>query len=281
MLKIILPNKNCLRPCFGIERTIKKCLNVRDKREFLIYGQLGHNKSLCNYLEKAGLITFNDLKKVKNKKVIIRTHGINKNDLDFLEKNKIQFIDLTCPYVKKFLNMSLKYEKDGCQIIIVGNKDDDEIKNVCSFLNNPIIVNDEIDVKKIPFFSKIAVLTQTTQTLKKIKNLFPLIKQKCNEIIYIETRCPETEQRQEEAIELAGKVDLILVVGDKISRNANNLIEVCKDITKTRLVQGAADINKISFGKFKKVGVISSALTPSFIVKDIIQSLKNKMSKKI
>ena len=276
MLKIVLPDKNCLGPCFGIKRAFKKCLDIKDKKEFLIYGQLGHNRALCNYLKKAGFVTINTLKKAKNKKVIIRAHGINKKDLELLKTNKIQFIDLTCPFVKKFLNLSLKFEKKGYQIVIIGDKNHIEIKNVCSFLKKPIVVNNEVEAKTLFPFSKIAIFTQTTQIFEKINKILPILKQKYKDVVYIETRCPETKQRQNEVIKLASKVDLMLIIGDKISKNANNLMKICKEITKAKLIQGKADINRVSLNKLKRVGIIASASTPSFIVDEVIKCLKSK-----
>jgi len=276
MLKIVLPNKDCLGPCFGIKRAFKKCLDIKDKKGFLIYGKLGHNKALCDYLKESGFVTVNILKKIKDKKVVIRAHGINKKDSQFLKTNKIQSIDLTCPFVKKLLDLCLRFEKKGYQIIIIGDKNHIEIKNVCSFLKKPIVVNDEVEVKRFPSLSKIAVFTQTTQTFEKIDKILPILKQKGKSVVYTETRCPETKQRQNEALELASKVDLMLVVGDKISKNANNLIKICREITKANLIQGRADINRESFSKFKRIGIIASASTPSFVVDEVIKCLKLK-----
>ncbi len=276
MLKIILPDKRFLGPCYGIGRAFKKCLNLKNKEEFLLYGQLGHNKALYNYLERKGFVIIDDLKKAKNKKIIIRAHGINKKDLEFLKKNKIQFIDLTCSLVKRLLNMTLKFEREGYRIIIIGDKNHMEIKNVCTFLKKPIVIHDKIDVDKLHLFPRVAVFTQTTLTLKEISNILPFMKQKFKTMVYVPTRCPETNKRQSEAVKLARRVDLVLVVGDKISRNANNLVKVCKEITMAKLIQGQADFNKLPLSKIKKVGFISSASTPLFFSKKIIKCLKEK-----
>jgi len=273
MLEIILPDKNCLKSCFGIERAFRKCMDI-EGNEFLILGQLGHNKALCDYLEKRGFISINNLQKAGNKKIIIAPHGINKDDLEFLKKNKVQFIDLACPFVNRLIKQALAFEKRNYQIVIIGDKNHIEIKNVCSFLKSPIVINNKVDVKKLSLFPKVAVLAQTTQTLMRINNVLPIIKKKYKKVVYANTRCPETGKRQEEAIKLAKKADLVLVVGDNISKNANNLVDVCGRFAKSKLVQGEDDIKDVLFHEIKKVGVIASASTPSFSTDGIIKCLK-------
>ncbi|MEA3292942.1 MAG: 4-hydroxy-3-methylbut-2-enyl diphosphate reductase [Patescibacteria group bacterium] len=275
MLEVILPSKKFLEPCFGIKRSFDSCLSIKDKNKFLIYGQIAHNKALCERLENEGFTSIDGLEKVKNKKVIIRAHGITKQDLDFLKQKKIEFINLTCPFVEKLLNISLKFEKDGYQVIIIGDKNHIEIKNVCSYLKSPLVVDNETDLKNSSF-PKVAVLCQTTQTLEKIERVLPFIKRKYKKVVYVSTRCPETEQRQKQAAILAEKVDLMLVIGDTISKNANNLVKISKKITKAALVLQREDINKISFYGIKKVGLIASASTPSFVVDELIEFLKEK-----
>jgi len=68
----------------------------------------------------------------------------------------------------------------------------------------------------------------------------------------------------------------LLVVGDKISKNANNLMKICREITRANLIQGKVDINRASFSKFKRVGIIATASTPSFVVDEVIKCLKLK-----
>ncbi|MBI4812766.1 4-hydroxy-3-methylbut-2-enyl diphosphate reductase [Candidatus Falkowbacteria bacterium] len=278
-MEIILPDKKYLGPCFGIRRAVEKCLSLK-KDNFVIYGQLAHSAALCIELERSGLEIVGGIEDIKGGKVVIRPHGILKNDLDFLRKSGVFLVDLTCPFVKKLLDKAVEFEKNGYRVVIIGDKNHSEIKNVCSFLQKPLVIDRKDEVREIDPDKKIAVLTQTTQTLKKINELLPLIKRRRKEIVFISTRCDETDERQKEAKKISEKADLVLVVGDKMSKNANNLVKVAREKTRAKLVQNARGLAKIlknmHYISNLKVGVIASASTPAFVVSDIIKCLKEK-----
>jgi len=278
-VKIILPDKKYLGPCFGIKRAVEKCLSFKGDK-FVIYGQLAHNATLCNKLKKQGITIIDDLMEAKRGKVIICPHGIAKKDKEFLEKRGIPFLDLTCSFVKNLLSRALEFEKNSYQVIVIGDKNHVEIKNICSFLQKPLVVGKRSEVRKINSDKKIAVLTQTTQTLRKINELLPLIKRRCKEIVFISTRCNETDERQKAVKKLSEKTDLVLVVGDKMSKNANNLVKVAQEKTRAKLVSSTKGLIKIfknlHYISNLKVGIIASASAPAFVVNDIIKCLKEK-----
>lgn len=277
MKKIILPEENCLGPCFGIKRALKELSKLKNKKDYFIYGELGHNKFLCNYLEKKGIKSIINIRDKKTKKIVIRSHGINKKDFQFLRENKIPYKDLSCIFVKKLLREALNAEKKGYKIIILGNKKHIEIQNVCSFLKNSIVLEEKKELDKIPSFSKVAVFTQTTQTKNKINSLLPQLKRKYKDLIYIETRCPETEKRQNQALEIAKNVDVMFIIGNKISKNANNLFDICKPKTKTFLIEKPSDLKKIALKNIMNIGIIASASTPSFVTKEVLRILNKKI----
>ncbi|MBS3090432.1 hypothetical protein J4433_01540 [Candidatus Pacearchaeota archaeon] len=189
---------------------------------------------------------------------------------------------MICPFVKKLLNLALSFEKKGYLVVIIADKKHAETKNICSFLKKPIIVGSIKEAVKIPRLSKAVVLTQTTQTLDRINEILPVIKRKCKNpenVVFIPTRCPETESRQENAAEIAGKSDLVLVVGGSISKNANNLVDVCRKFCRAELVQAVKDAEKIPVGA-RKIGIIASASTPLFVSESIIKCLRNKKWKR-
>ena len=68
--------------CFGVKRAIEKTNDYLNKSgEIYSIGPLIHNEIVTNDLKKRGLIELNDIEEIKalkNKKVIIRTHGIEK-----------------------------------------------------------------------------------------------------------------------------------------------------------------------------------------------------------
>lgn len=281
MTELIIPDKKLLGPCFGIQRALDECLRIKNKKKYLMYGQIGHNKALCRILKKEGIDFINDLGKIKNKKIIIRAHGIAKKDRSFLDKKNIDFLDLTCPFVKNFLKKALTFEKKNYQIVIIGRKNHIEIKNIKSFLKNPLILDKKREIKNIPFCEKIACFSQTTQTLETIKTLLPLIKRRAKNFIYIETRCFETQIRQDLTKKIAKKVDLMIVAGDNNSENTKNLLKISKKTTASIIISDKKFLNKKIVEKVERIGVIVGASTPVKSTEEIINFIKKYGNKKI
>jgi 4-hydroxy-3-methylbut-2-enyl diphosphate reductase len=245
-------------------------LRLKNKENYTIFGQLAHNKNLNGCLGEAGLDFATNIDSVE-KNVIIPAHG-----LDRQKKEKLaNYTDLTCPFVQRLHDKAKLAEKKNFQIIIIGDKNHIEIKNTISYLKNPIVVDSIEEAKALNNFSQIAVLSQTTATEEKIKKILPVLKTKTKKLTYIPTRCGSTEDRQKEAKWLAKKADLLIVVGDHNSANANNLVSIGRAITKSVLVESEKEINSKLFSDIENVAIIASASTPYFVVEKIIQSIKN------
>ena len=118
--------------CFGVKRAIEI---AEEHQGSVTYGPLIHNKDEINRLkvgfniglaEKLDDIHTDDA-------VVIRTHGIPKNELSVLQKQDHKIIDATCPYVTTPQNIVEKMSEDGYSIVIFGDKDHPEIKGVVSY----------------------------------------------------------------------------------------------------------------------------------------------------
>ena len=111
--------------CFGVKRAVEKTYELAGacKKKIVTYGPIIHNDQVVGDLIKNGVTVIEDLTKAdENCLVIIRAHGVPKSVYDYLEERKIEYVDLTCPYVKKIHKIvSEKYEK-GAQIVLIGKK---------------------------------------------------------------------------------------------------------------------------------------------------------------
>ena len=103
---------------------------------------------------------------------------------------------------------------------------------------------------------------------RKIKNFYPYLK-------VVNTICSATKLRQEKALELSSKVDLMLVIGDKRSSNTSKLTKVCAENTKAYQISGASDIKKEWFEGVQTVGVTAGASTPEWTIKEVLVKMEN------
>jgi len=100
-------------------------------------------------------------------KVVIRTHGIPKNELEFLKKSDIDVIDATCPYVTKPQQICEQMSKEGYDVIIYGDEAHPEIKGVKSYAQNGAYVVTSIDeLKHLNLKEKVALVAQTTRKIE-------------------------------------------------------------------------------------------------------------------
>ena len=114
--------------CFGVARAVKTLEEKSEQTKISTLGPIIHNEFVVSDLNSKGVNAIDGLEELEDGKVLaIRTHGVGKTIIDEIEKKKIEYIDLTCPFVKKIHNIVYKYYNEGCKIVIVGNKNHPEV----------------------------------------------------------------------------------------------------------------------------------------------------------
>jgi len=266
--------------CYGVKRAIKLAKKTLEENKNIYCYTLGpiiHNPSVVNDLEKDGLKVVNNISDVKEGVLVIRSHGISKEEKEYIKKNKaIKVVDATCPFVEKALAIIELLKKERYYIFYLGDKNHPEVKGLLSYIENDAFVFlnvDEIPEKK---FKKVGLISQTTQKLEllqsAVKKLLPL----CEELRVYNTICKTTTVRQKEAKELAKKVDLMIVLGGKMSSNTKKLTEICKEeLEKTYHIETVKELKKSWFKGVKKVGITAGASTPKEHIQEVIDIIKN------
>ncbi len=268
--------------CFGVKRAVECVYNEVEKGKIYTYGPIIHNKEVINDLKKYGADICEDLDKIKKGKVILRSHGVPENVYLQLEKKGIEYIDCTCPFVKKIHNIVKKEYNEGYNIIIVGNSSHPEVQGINDrALNSAIILNSYEEAEKAEFDknSKYALVVQTTFQKDIFDRIINLIKDKINLKVY-NTICSATSDRQNEAVDISKKVDKMIVLGDKNSANTQKLYDICKKNCKnTFLCETIYDLELNILQKNDKIGVTAGASTPPAIIKEAIRIMNANESK--
>ena len=272
--------------CFGVKRAVVdtyKILHESEGKKIFSIGPLIHNEIVTNDLKSKGLIELNDIEeinKLKNETVIIRTHGALKSIIDTLKSNNNEIIDLTCPLVSKIHNLVSNYSKKEYIIIVVGDKDHPEVKGIVSRAEGDIFVvinEDDINALKIDKNSKILVVFQTTTNVNNAKKLVDILRDLFYNIEVVNTICNATQKRQDEVKELAKISDVMLIIGSASSSNTKKLYEISKEsCVNTYLLSDISDTKKISINNDAKVGVSAGASTPENLIEEIINNVRNE-----
>ena len=279
-MNIILADKSGF--CFGVERAVTEAVNARKKFKKDIYtlGPLIHNSDVVNNLKEKGIYPI-ELDKIynleENDVVVIRSHGVAKYILDFLENRKINVVNATCPYVSNIQKKVEKYYKLGYSILIVGDINHPEVLGINGWCENTgIISKNGVDLDELPL--KICIVSQTTEKQSNWEKVLNIVAKKCKEFIAFNTICSATEFRQKAAERISKKVDMMVVIGGKNSSNTTKLYEICKNnCNNTIHVENSGEIpdNIIKTNKIKTIGVTAGASTPNWIIKEAVLKMSD------
>ena len=267
--------------CFGVNRAIKCCYNeIGNSKNIYTYGSIIHNKEVTNDLKIKGveiIENISDISNIENSKIIIRSHGVGKSVYDEIEKNKLNYVDGTCPFVKKIHNIVKENFNKNNNIIIIGDSNHPEIIGINGWCqNSAIIIKSVEEAKNIVINNdfETTVVVQTTFRKEKFDNIINILKLNINNINIYNTICLATDKRQKEAIELSKKVDKMIVIGDKESSNTQKLYEICKkNCRNTYYIESIYDLVLNIFNSNDKIGITAGASTPSAIIKEVISTM--------
>ncbi len=263
--------------CYGVKRAIEI---AQEHRNSFTYGPLIHNKDEINRLKEGfniGLIE--KIEDIKNDNaVVIRTHGIPKNELEVLKKQKNKIIDATCPYVTTPQNIVEKMSKEGYSIVIFGDKKHPEIKGVVSYATNikdTFIVLHPEELEDLPIKNRVAVVSQTTKKPEDFVKIVSALIQTYKEVRVFNTICNATFENQDAAAELAKRADIMIVIGGKHSSNTKMLHSISqKDCPDSYLIENENELNAKWFKNKNLCGISAGASTPDWIVKNVIAKIE-------
>ncbi|MGB9749706.1 MAG: 4-hydroxy-3-methylbut-2-enyl diphosphate reductase [Caldisericia bacterium] len=274
-MKII--ESNYLGFCSGVNyayNLVNKTLNKES--EIYLLNELVHNKDVNSELKQKGLKIVNEISQIPEGKILIApAHGISLEDEELAKKKRLKIVNATCPLVIRSLVLGKKILKDGKNLIIIGEKNHQEIKYLLSHLRSSktYLIDKNDDIPKIE--GEIGVIIQTTQSFEFYEEMKKRIKLINDNVEFFDTICNESFIRQKEVYEIAKNVDLLIVVGGKNSSNTKRLYEIGSKLVKTYKIENENEIKKEWFNKVKVVGIISGTSTPI----KIIQKVKEKCLK--
>lgn len=263
--------------CFGVKRAIKI---AEEHSNSSTLGPLIHNQDEINRLKKdfsVGL--YKEINEVqKDDTVIIRTHGIPKDDLKDLKKQDIKVINATCPFVTTPQQIVKKMSSEGYSILIFGDKDHPEVKGVKSYAVDDIhVILEPNELDNITFkYDKIATVAQTTRKKENYLEIVNSLIIKNKEVRVFNTICDATFENQDATRELSKEVDMMIIIGGKNSSNTKQLHSISKEnCTNSYHIENEEEIKKEWFLDNSICGVAAGASTPDWIIQNVIHKIEN------
>ena len=290
-VEILIAEQCCL--CYGAKRALNGALEAtKTHKQVVLLKELLHNKKTVRLLTDAGAVEKESIENISPKDfVVVRAHGEPKSTIDFFEKNKIEFVDLTCPNVVAIHNLVQQKSQQGWSIILLGKRGKfgsvmhPEIfgtKGWCG--KEPQIVEDEEDVQTLcTDDEKYFLVVQTTFNFEKAQILVDLIKKKIESagkvFDFKMTTCFAQKNINISSAKLAKNVDVMIVVGGKNSSNTKELFANVSCFCKSFFVEDDEDL-EIALQNLKKdlphkIGLTGGASTTI----DELCEIKSKIKK--
>jgi (E)-4-hydroxy-3-methyl-but-2-enyl pyrophosphate reductase len=252
--------------CYGVREAIDKAKEsaAAGKRTHTL-GQVVHNEGVISQLQAQGIETVDTLDEVlSGTAVVIRAHGVRPDVLARAESRGLDVIDGTCTWVIQEQREIKKLVDEGYSIVLLGTPRHPEVVGLLGFAPDALVVDEEEDWEQIPRRKKMALLSQSTQPPWKFEKLAAFMVGRCHELKIVNTVCPVTIRRQEDTIEAARGVDLMIVVGGRSSANTKELTRLCGIVgTRALQIESEEDLTDAAvFEGVTVVGVTGGTSTP-------------------
>jgi len=267
--------------CFGVKRAINILENIaRERGGVETLGPVVHNQQVLQRLAEIGVRVAKDVDDIQGDTVVISAHGISTQFEAEIQARHIEIIDTTCPFVRRLQLAARKLAEADYFVIIYGDSNHVEVKATLGWANNQGIAALEAksltELDHLPL--RIGILSQTTRIPAHfnefVKSIIDFALTRDSELQVIDTICHDIRKRQVLALEMANKVDLMLVIGDRNSANTNRLTELCSTATKTYLVETAADIQPSWLEGRPYIGITAGASTSEQTIDEVITKLE-------
>jgi 4-hydroxy-3-methylbut-2-en-1-yl diphosphate reductase len=258
--------------CFGVRDAIELALNQSAAEPLTVLGDLVHNETVLAELRARGIKIAQSAAAVDTPTVMITAHGASAAALGRARGRGLKVMEATCPLVHVAHRAVARLVREGYHPVIVGKREHVEVRGMTEDLEEFDVVLSEADVGEMKERPRFGVAAQTTQSIEKVRALVELIRRRfpAAEVRFIDTVCQPTKLRQNSAIELAQRAEVVVVIGGAQSNNTQELVRTCSRFCRrVHHVQGANDLREEWFEGAQTVGVTAGTSTPDASIDEV------------
>ena len=274
--------------CAGVDRAIAIVNQALTRFEPPIYvrHEVVHNKFVVSDLANRGAVFVEELHEVPDGSIVIfSAHGVSKAVEDEAERRDLTVFDATCPLVTKVHIEVAKFAQEGMDAVLIGHAGHPEVEGTMGRFNHRHggqihLVENETDVEALTVqdAERLAFVTQTTlsmddtaRVIDALRDKFPSIQGPRKDDI-----CYATQNRQDAVKDLAGRCEVVLVVGSPNSSNSNRLRELAERMNcRAYLIDNANEMDRSWFDGIQSVGVTAGASAPEVLIQEVLQQLQD------
>ena len=265
--------------CMGVDlalRTLDKAIRraragASPVNRICTLGPIIHNPQVLSGYEAQGVVCLDDFSTAKAGDVIvIRAHGVPRQTEEALRETGAKIVDATCPRVKKAQLSIAKATADGSTLLLFGEADHPEVRGLVSYASGRHHVFGDFESLKAidPDSGESWVLaSQTTQNAALFAEIRVFLEERLPRFRVLSTICDATDERQDEALAIAGQVEAMVVVGGKSSGNTRRLASLAAERgIASWHVEDVHELDPTHFVDKKVVGLTAGASTPKRLI---------------
>ncbi|CAH2600948.1 1-hydroxy-2-methyl-2-(E)-butenyl 4-diphosphate reductase [Rhodovastum atsumiense] len=281
MLRVVLAQPRGF--CAGVERAIDIVERALRRYGPPIYvrHEIVHNRHVVEDLRKRGAVFVDELDEVPPGGItVFSAHGVPRSVEQDAHIRALPVIDATCPLVSKVHNEGRRYATQGREIVLIGHAGHAEVEGTIGQIPGRVhLVQTVGDVAALQPADpdNLAYVTQTTLSVDDTRQIIAALQARFPTIVGPDVRniCYATQNRQQAVRDLAGRVDVILVVGSRNSSNSNRLREIGAETGRpSYLIDDARDLQPDWFAGVQTIGLTAGASAPEVLVQEVIDRLR-------
>ncbi|MHB1161883.1 MAG: 4-hydroxy-3-methylbut-2-enyl diphosphate reductase, partial [Chloroflexota bacterium] len=232
--------------CGGVKRAWRLATEeAASGTPVFISGKLIHNTPAMRELEGKGIHVL-DLSQADGVEpgtpFILRAHGEGPAVYERAQQLGLRLIDGTCGIVRSVQRRARALEEQGFQVVLFGHKNHPEARATVAHTQRGTIIESAEEAAQLSHYPKIAAIAQTTSSQREYVEVCRVLRDRCDHFEDQGHICDFTQRAQEEAVEIAGQVDAMVVVGGRDSSNTRRLLEVCMEHCPTYQVETAEEL---------------------------------------
>lgn len=265
--------------CLGVKRALRiASATAAEGGRVYMLGELVHNEHVLRDIESQGIRRIRRLSKGRGPRtLLICAHGAPDAIMKRARRLGYRIVDATCPMVRHIHSVAADIEKYGRTVVVIGDRDHDEVKGIVGQLHTKAIVVDDtsrLPVAELRKVKSASVVVQSTQDAAKVGRILDTLRTLIQDVEFHNTICKPTGQKQKEIVSLAKANDVVVVIGSVTSANTTRLFEISKAINpKTYRIGSAKDLKTGWFAGARSAGVSAGASTPDSLTNEVVATL--------
>ena len=228
-MKIILAEHFGL--CFGVRDAIDQAEHLAGQAGLTILGELVHNPVVREQLRQRGIVEGSlDDTRANSRRVMITAHGTSNRQRRKWQAAGYDVADATCPLVRYAHDQLKRLVARGCFPVVIGKPGHVEVRGLTEDFPEAFVCDGIEAIPNLPRHSRYGVISQTTQPIDHVHRLIEAIRKRYPEaeVLFVDTVCKPTKDRQTALQNLIGQTDVIVVVGGYASNNTRQLVQSCR-----------------------------------------------------